>query len=52
METIKKYCSRVFVVNDGKVSSFDNPEDAIQYYRTEIQGSSLDSENASELLDP
>ena len=52
METIKKYGSRVFVVNDGKVSSFDNPEDAIQYYRTEIQGSSLDSENASELLDP
>lgn len=52
METIKKYCNRVFVIDDGKVSCFEDPSDGIQFYRTKVLGMNTENQSNSEVLDP
>jgi ABC-2 type transport system ATP-binding protein len=52
METIKKYCNRVFVINDGKVSCFEDPSEAIHFYRNNVLGMNSENQSNSESLDP
>lgn len=52
METIKKYCNRVFVVSDGKVLSFDDPVEAVKFYRSEVLGMNIETQVNTETLEP
>jgi ABC-2 type transport system ATP-binding protein len=52
METIRKYCNRVFVIMSGRVIEFDNATEAIQFYRANSTILDPIQENTSDVLDP
>jgi ABC-2 type transport system ATP-binding protein len=52
METIKKYCNRVYLLNDGNIHEFDDPEEAVKFYRNTVLKMSPNSSSSSDSLDP
>ncbi len=51
METIKKYCTKVFVIHSGKITAFNDAEEAVSFYRSN-QGMDSAQNNISDVLDP
>lgn len=52
METIKKYCNRVFVIMSGNITEFDDAEEAVKFYRSNSIGIDSTQQNTSDVLDP